>query len=243
VRDAVRFGKLARASDGDIFARVCVVEPMPRLWLASVALVLSSSPWHAAAQSEDHGAGSDIVRSCRERTQPWARSESRATPSPTAFAGGEAFEVERTEREWYGWQNLIADGVLLTVVVVGLDSPVSALGLGTLMIASPVLHWVHGNLGAGLLSLAIRTVSTGVLLVGAASGLEDDISGAEEDHGAYDALAIAGLIGILTAVVLDSAVLAYETQDARASDASPSLRPWADARAGGGGVEFALRFP
>ncbi len=127
------------------------------------------------------------------------------TSSPRAYAD-----------EWYGYQTLAVDCAAATLLVAGIAGPRPVrkvflpLSLVTYLVASPVVHTAHqrGDVGVGALGLRIvAPVALGVvgLLVGA--------SGRDSSWGAPLVGGFIGVtLGVITAVVIDAAALARETQ-------------------------------
>lgn len=133
-----------------------------------------------------------------------------------------------SERSWYGWQTLTADGISLAVLLAsglsgGSDRVEGLLGSSALLgygFAPGVIHFAHRNPGRGLASFGVRL---GMPLVGAfvgatlASGCDGFLC---EASGA----GVGALLGIGGAIAIDAAVFAYE--DARPTTSSiPRLRP------------------
>jgi hypothetical protein len=121
---------------------------------------------------------------------------------------------EPLHRTWYGWQTLVVDGVALTSLVIAADSNYAnnnsnetlvALGVAGYFLGPPIVHFVHGNVGVGFGSLAIRGGSFGVLVLGAAScyGRSDSVCG----------FGVLGALGMIAAIPIDAAVFAYETDE------------------------------
>lgn len=71
-------------------------------------------------------------------------------------------ERARALDRWYGWQTWMADTTLAIFVAVGWDddakhtAPIAALGY---LFLAPTVHWAHGNVGRGFISLGIRVVT------------------------------------------------------------------------------------
>ena len=115
------------------------------------------------------------------------------------------------------------------------------------MFGSPIVHWIHGNMGPGFGSMAMRIFLPPVGLgVGALAGL---IAGANErshDHDDVDSAVFVGavtgvLVGTLIPVVLDATVFGYEKVEVETTArARPrptfTMAPTLDVRKNGGTV-------
>ncbi|MEZ4371506.1 MAG: hypothetical protein R3B07_11805 [Polyangiaceae bacterium] len=104
-----------------------------------------------------------------------------------------------TERVWYGWQTLTADGA-----TVALGAATGGAGLVGYFFAVPAIHLAHGRGGAALASLGFRTVLPIAFAYGAVA-IDDG------DHG-YAAPILGAALGVGTAIALDAAWLARETR-------------------------------
>jgi hypothetical protein len=114
---------------------------------------------------------------------------------------------------WYGWQTLLADGASVAMFVggAGAESGELALaGLGGLLLAAPIVHFSHRNVGRGFLSLGARVAFP---ITGAAIGAaaEDcSRSSGELQVCTRVGMLLGGLVGVVTAVIVDASVLAHE---------------------------------
>lgn len=128
------------------------------------------------------------------------------TAPPTAPVDGGA-----TTRRWYGWQSLVADGVLAAVMTAGLSSStttgdsgqVVAYGAaGAYLATGPITHLAHGSPGRALGSFALRAATPASL----------GLLGSQLSCGRMDELCTLGGVGIgmLVAVVLDAAFIGHE---------------------------------
>ncbi len=123
---------------------------------------------------------------------------------------------------WYGYQTLLGDGVVVVLgsVSVGSQQPtlagVSVVGY---FLAGPVIHWVHGRVGAGFADLGLRVAfPLGGTLLGAIVGL----GAAGRNHptdGAAIGSGVGAAVGAVGASIFDAAVLAEETVDAEPGEA------------------------
>ena len=143
-------------------------------------------------------------------------------------------EVDES-RTWYGWQNLIADGIAIGSVLV-LEEVSIGVGIGIGLLVSPIVHFAHDNTFAGSLSFGLRALSGGLFLFGFLVGTDEiDIGDDEETTAAVTA--IAGLVGYTVTVVLDASVLSFQKPQPQSSY---GFLPWVDPRRSSAGIRFAL---
>jgi len=127
----------------------------------------------------------------------------------------------RTEKVWYGWQNLIADAASITILAIGVGQGTGGSGLrvaGGLgyVFASPTVHWIHGNVGPGFGSLGMRVLLPPIglvvgIVVGAIAGADQDNNSLDKTGTAIATGAVAGFfIGVAIPVALDAAVFGWE---------------------------------
>ncbi len=113
-------------------------------------------------------------------------------PGPPGRDVGSRDGGEPGASSWYGWQILIID--VATVATFAADDSGTRMGGGlAYTLGGPVVHWAHGQQGAGWGSLALRSF-TPLLFIGA-----DDDAGRSAAYGAA-----------LLASVLDITLLAHE---------------------------------
>ncbi len=172
---------------------------------------------------------------------------SQAQPVPTYARYQQRRRHEDTR--WYGWQNLIVDG---GVIVGGLALSAATAEAGGVVLVTgyffggPIVHWSHGQVGRGFASLGIR-VAAPLLFAGLGYAVfQRDGSGADL-RGLAGAILGFGL-GVVSAIVVDAAALAYEKVDEDDDDARALTRrrqaqrpivtwsPWAAPRTEGGGM-------
>jgi hypothetical protein len=145
-------------------------------------------------------------------TTPNQPTQPTPTPTPSKPA-------TRTEKVWYGWQNLVADAASITILSIGVANDSSGLrvagGLGYVF-ASPTVHWIHGNIGPGFGSLGMRVLLPPIglvvgIVVGAIAGANESNNSIERTGSAIATGAIAGFfIGVAIPVALDAALLGWE---------------------------------
>ena len=129
------------------------------------------------------------------------------------------------ERHWYGWQILLAGGSSLAVGVVGLaldDEPatpiVTTVGAAGYLFSGPLVHWLHGRVGTGFLSLGLNL---GIpLATGAIAGAL--VAGSGSSNHAFGGFELGFIfigvpIGLITAVVVDGLVLGRESRPSAVS--------------------------
>ena len=169
-------------------------------------------------------------------TAPAPAPQPAPAPAPAPVpAPARAPEGPRYEKVWYGYQTLIADGLslaLLTGGVVAKASEPIVAGYVGFVLASPIVHMAHGNVGPGFGSIGTRLfvpwIGAGIgaitgLIVGGTSG-----SGAVADfgsraNGALNGAVIGTVIGVVGCIAIDAAGLAYTKE--RVDDANVSLAP------------------
>jgi hypothetical protein len=121
----------------------------------------------------------------------------------------------------YGWHVVAADGTSLVLAGVGGLSQsvgVAMMGLAGYVLASPIVHWAHGNVGTGFASLGLRlAVPLGATFLGALLGwgLSYSVSGGcRGDFGCLGGFAVGGGIGFLAGLsgttMIDALVFAKE---------------------------------
>jgi hypothetical protein len=118
-------------------------------------------------------------------------------PSPS----GEADTRPETESHWYGWQILICDGAAI------LTTPLlPPFGAAVYVLGGPIVHvaHLHGFSALGSLGLRVLAPPAGFIL-GALAG-----SGCNGEFCALGYGLIGGIVGLVGAIVIDTAVLARE---------------------------------
>jgi hypothetical protein len=182
-----------------------------------------------------------VTRPVLAQPEAVAPAAAAAKPSQVRSEGEQALPSElepEPRRTWYGWQTLLADGLsLATVVLIGSHEGnwYGYVGFGMLLIGSPIVHFANLNVSSGLSSLAIRTLSAGSYILGALSG------GGDDPPPLGMAMVVAGMIGLVTAVILDAAVLGWKERP-RQGQARASLAPWIDPASGHAGLLYTESF-
>jgi hypothetical protein len=168
------------------------------------------------------------------------------------LAPDDAPALTGSERRWYGWQSLLVDGASVSLLAVdGALISMAARGDATFdagatllvlapgvlggfgyLLGGPVVHWAHGKVGTGFLSLGLRVVAplaglgVGALIPGVA-GYDNTVGGL-----------IGTGAGAGAAMVIDDTLLAHETTTPRASSRSAiRIAPTWDARQHGAGLK------
>lgn len=104
--------------------------------------------------------------------------------------------------QWYGWQSLIGIIPSHAMAVLGTtDNDLYGLIVAGAIghsLTSPIVHWAHGNVGRGFLSLGLNT---GLPFLGLAVGLEARSTGL---------LVAMGFVTIVGWPIVDTVVLSYE---------------------------------
>jgi hypothetical protein len=139
----------------------------------------------------------------------WTPQPVAPTPKPDR-PDDAAPEPPQTSR-WYGGQTLFVDGTSIGLVVLGAtqeSSGLIGLGVSGYLLGGPIVHWAHGHAGKGFGSLGLRV---GLPIGGALAGV--GLANCHGGGGGYCGLgeALVGFsLGIIGAIVIDSAALAYE---------------------------------
>jgi len=148
------------------------------------------------------------------------------TPPPVVFASAPVYE-----RQWYGWQTLISDGVTLVLWVAGGAANSGALtGIGTVtyLLGPPVLHAVHGRIAIGAASFGIR-VGAPLILGLTGFGVGCAVGGSHGSgnsallglaSGCATGFVVGFLLGYGGAVALDAVVFSYERVQIKAAGAA-----------------------
>ena len=181
-----------------------------------------------------------IARSSRADEDDYTPAAHRVVseaPRPVPVAVAVPIQVE-TQRHWYGWQTLSADGAALSFLTLGsalasdgdsdagrtgIDSFV-VVGVGMYALGGPIVHAAHQNWGAAAASLGLRV---GLPLAGILIGSGVDGCGAKSDADVCGAVgpALGALLGIGAAIAIDAAALGYE--QVPATNAATTPRPLA----------------
>jgi hypothetical protein len=155
-----------------------------------------------------------------------------ATPPPRAAPPVVKKEEFHTEKVWYGWQTLTADGISFAMIFAGTAAKSGALvglGVGSFLLATPIVHMAHGNVGPGFGSVAMRLlvpiIGAGIgglvgLIAGGSQGRGVDQIGNGASGGAYG-LVIGFYIGVAGCIAIDAAGLAW-TKERVEGPAPPS---------------------
>ncbi|MRG91865.1 hypothetical protein [Polyangium spumosum] len=134
---------------------------------------------------------------------PWMR---RPPQSPALYPGWRLEEAPRpgetAEPQWYGWQSLMGIIPSHGIALLGLTDndliPLIYLGAAGHALTSPIVHWAHGNVGTGFLSLG---VNIGAPLLGGMIAFETRSTGL---------LFTMGFLTIVGWPVVDTLLLSYE---------------------------------
>lgn len=160
---------------------------------------------------------------------PSATAPSRESPPPPPRP--------RMVKRWYGEQTLIADGAAFGLVLAGVAAetkPLTTAGALTYLFAPMAIHFIHGNVGQGFGSLAIRAFAPPLLCliglpIGAIAGSSQGNSIGDQFSngvgGAFLGCAVGALIGYGGSIALDAAVFAYDKVPEPAPNARRRPRP------------------
>jgi len=153
-------------------------------------------------------------------------SPAPTAPQPMLVAWG-APAPDAPTRNWYGEQLLIGYGASDVLVAAGIisggDAPFFALlgtGLVVQVVAAPIVHWSHGHVGRGFVSLGLNG---GLPFAAGALGY---LAGSANTGGPFDVgTAVPGMVfGFMTGMfigrAIDVAVLSYD----KVEDGSPAPR-------------------
>lgn len=125
---------------------------------------------------------------------------------PGSAAGG---ELPPPKTVWYGWQHLfvfLGSVVLVPIAVATESEGLTWVSFSGAALGGPITHWANGNLGKGFISLGLNAGCTfGGGMIGMLLG-----SASDEPFVALGGLVLGGGLGLLTANVIDIAVLEYE---------------------------------
>ena len=157
------------------------------------------------------------------RVGPLTRA--REPPPGASRAEGPESPCEvRLERHWYGWQTLATDGAAFALIIYGGAQqfegvpPVAAATTGVAMffLGAPTVHWAHGRIGTGFLSLGTRLVAP---LLGA-------VVGSQDCTGECGGQVLLGFVIATSPLWIDPALFAFEDVPAAKSPALKlELRP------------------
>jgi len=128
---------------------------------------------------------------------------------------------EGSERTWYGWQLVIADGAS----VAALFSPVPSFAVPTHLLAPPLVHAANGEGRGAWLSLGLRS---GIPLAGLGLGFLSAHLGTcnEASDSCHGSWILGGLlVGMAAAAIIDDTLLAWkDTKDPDSPSYSAALR-------------------
>jgi hypothetical protein len=198
-----------------------------------------AAPPPPAPTASDVPASSTAPPSSQE-PRGWA-----ATPQSPEFALSheDGPGVFKPKRRWYGWQTLIADGLTGAAILAGLDrsdrtgDSIAVVGLIAFSLGTPIIHWAHGHVTKGAVSLAIRGGCAGALGLGTLNS-----------GGAVSPLLLLGGLGLIAAIPIDAAIFAREDVPPRTATQtgfrveSLGFAPTLDPAVGGVGLSAIGRF-
>lgn len=162
---------------------------------------------------------------------PPAPQPTPAAPAAPEDEGIHPLPVEESSSRWYGWQTLATDGGAVLLIAASLatidgsrDTASEALAwgaLGAYALGAPVVHFAHSNPGRGLGSVAMRI--GGPIVLGFVGTVLEDCRGGGHDFCGLSGALLGASAGILGAVAVDAAVLAYDEQP-ESNASSPRFR-------------------
>lgn len=162
-----------------------------------------------------------------EVTAPWSEVvtiDGEPLPPATAAKPGPKPAVTELPRHWYGWQTLLVDAGSLALM------PLAGVGIVTYAVGPSIVHAAHGRAGPALGSILLRT-SMPLLLAVFGVALADATPSNRPSNGIAVGPIFGGLtglvMGVLAAMAIDDAVLAWEpgkvSSPATGSAAPPSV--------------------
>jgi hypothetical protein len=181
-----------------------------------------------------------------------APSRARADEAESPWFDTEKEQPPRSsKRDWYGWETLLTDSLATGVVGMGISTgrapyagTFAFAGLGTFALGGPIVHAAHGRWGIAAADVGLRVGSVALGAVvggmlgkaaqgnscGGAAGV-DDIC-VPSDSGLIEGVFFGGMVGVVVASAIDSAVLAREPRASPPDEArltwSPMVGPIKD---------------
>lgn len=169
------------------------------------------------------------------------RASAAPAPAPLVLAppGPPPAPPARTKEEWYGWKLLIVDGAVITsgVGLAVADAPAAGAitAVSGYVLGGPIVHWAHGQVGRGFVSLGGRIVIpllTGATVLGvtyAAFGTGNFVGSRRSDN-VFDSVNMVFALGAAAlsapvAIALDAGILAR--RPARTPTAKQASLQWA----------------
>lgn len=179
----------------------------------AISTFLSVLATPALVYAETGGAGGSHPVAPEPHSRGIESARAPRTPEPPPAASEEV--DPETQTQWYGWQTLSLDAaaVLLAFGASGgtaLSEAAPLMGatsLGTYALGAPITHLAHDNPGRAIGSLLLRG-GLPIAFGAAGVGIEDCPDGG--DFCGLSGALYGGLVGALTAVVVDATLLSYE---------------------------------
>lgn len=187
----------------------------------SAALALLALPRAAAADDAPEAPGAPQIE-VEPPPPPPAAAPPAPSPAPAPAPAPSLGAPEAvTESRWYGWQTLIVDG---SAIVVGVASQQPIVFLAGYALGGPIVHWAHGNVGTGFVSLGLRVL---VPVATTFVGYSIDAASCKPDAWfcGLGGAALGALVGYVGAVTVDSVALAREDVAREQKAALPRLPP------------------
>lgn len=136
------------------------------------------------------------------------------TSLPAPLSEAESKPPDARSR-WYGWQILGTDAAaVLLLMAAGAGNEkanhtewLAIPAAGSYVFGGPIVHSAHGNPGRAGISLGMRV---GLPLLGILVGGLGDTCSSAEDNCIRASAALGGLLGLVTAVTVDTVVLPWE---------------------------------
>lgn len=179
------------------------------LWVSLSGMALISAPraaWAAPPPSDTAASAAPSAPSVPAPSAPPAASLRAPGLSPAP-----EFSVP-SNKSWYGWQTWLVFGgssLLMAASATRAVAVTTPLSLGGFTLGGPIVHWAHGNVSKGFMSLGLNI---GGLALGYALGAGMACAVRCEER----LFTVPGLgpvigsgVGLLTASIIDATVLAY----------------------------------
>ncbi len=138
--------------------------------------------------------------------------------APPSYADAYAAPRRREKQtEWYGYINLTCDALATTSLYLSQEArsdteeKLAYLALFTYLAGGPIAHWSHGNVGTGFASLGLRA---GMPVVSTYLGCAAFGGGGGSEYGCLGGAIIGLGLGLIGAVTIDAAALAYKEREA-----------------------------
>lgn len=207
--------------------------PQPPLALAG-ALALGLSLLAASDAHADEVASDLVVAEEPTLAPKPAPPPASVATAPITHTQALAPRTFRTERSFYGWQNIVVGhgSIVLASLIAGLgegqDTATGGglIGLGYL-VGGPIIHAVHGD---GTKSLVAAGILVGIPSTLAITGLVIDEACGDEASCNGNSWAFGLLAGVILAPIIDGVALGWEDVDVENEPADVTVLPFVTPR-------------